>query len=682
MADERDDQQQDEQRGVFRRIAEAAARRDGAEVVDQGELEIMESEVRERRALRKELDLIAWQALDYVGGNEQDLQAVHRRKLVQQARVAWQQDPQLGAAIDLMNDFALGRGVPKPQARDQRVQEIIDEAWEDEDNQLVLTSYPAQLALGTDLSLQSNLFLLLFTGDDGRVKLGLLEHDTVENVVRDPDNRRRILYYVSRRKRVKWDYTNDAPQTDGYYYDRDKGDRVVYYQHWRNEPSRGQKAPAAKMGKGRVYHIAVNKTSEMAFGHPTMHRVLRWANAFNTLMESRVDAAKAAAAFIMKRKVKGTPNQIRKLATQALSKRGELGRSVDQAGEDWLIGPRSGSTITENEQVEHESFKLDSGSQNANVDGQMIRSQISAATHFPQHYLGDIGSANLATATSMELPVLKSVESRQEIFEQLFRWFIDRTIEEAVRSGRLSEELSPEELAEREAERGMEGTDEAPPTPSGQAAVGATPASEVTPETPPVEIGAVEDGTAAKPEDSKRDLSYEFGLPSPLRRMMGELTNAVSTIARTFDPNGTNIELSRTLLSVALGEGLEMEDPASVVDKVFPPGYKDPAMAALEAQQAAQQQGPAGPEAPSIQVPGAQNPYGMEGGGETPYGPPGSAAPEDAVQEATTRADRPATEKLHPLTERLSDEAKRELRKRRRESRKSFRKAADEVRED
>ena len=69
---------------------------------------------------------------------------------------------------------------------------------------------------------------------------------------------------------------------------------------------------------------------------------------------------------------------------------------------------------------------------------------------------------------------------------------------------------------------------------------------------------------------------------------MGDLVNAVSTIARTFDPNGTNLELSRTLLAVALGEGLEVEDPASVVRKVFPPGYKDPAMEALQAQQAAQ----------------------------------------------------------------------------------------------
>ncbi len=664
--------------GVLRRIAEAAARRSGAQVVEDNRLELLEAEAIERRTLRKELDLLAWQSLDYLGGSEQDMQAVQRRKLVQQARVAWQQDPQLGAAVDLMNDFVLGRGVPAPQARDPKVQEIIDEAWNDEDNQLILTSYPAQMALGTDLSLQSNLFMLMFTGADGKVKLGMLDHDTVENVVRDEDNRRKVIYYVSRRRHIKWDYVNDVPAYDS-DLDRKRGERILYYQHWRNEPNRGQKAPTAKMGKGRVYHVAINRTGEMAFGHPTMHRVLRWANAFNSLMEARVDAAKAAAAFVMKRKVKGTPNQVRKLATQILSKRGELGRSVDTAGEDYLIGPRSGSVITENEQVEHESFKLDSGSAGANVDGQMIRSQISAATHFPQHYLGDIGSANLATATSMELPVLKAVESRQEVFEQLFRWFIDRVIEEAVKAGAITETLSDEEWAKKQEEMEQEGTTDSPPVATGMESVGG---QAMATQEAAMELGAPEPEPATD-EERKRDLSYDFSLPNPLRRMMSDLVNSVSTIARTFDPNGTNMELSRTLLGVALGEGLEMEDPGQVVEKVFPPGYQDPAMAALQAQQeAAAMPAPAPEQGPMQQVtgpePGLVPPQpGMAPTGEADAASFGSPPPEQAM-EAATKGDLPET----AAAKRLSPEARKRLALRRKQLGLDYDEAAEVLKED
>lgn len=609
--------------GIVRRLAEAAARRSGAQVVDDDRLDLLEAESTDRRMLRKELDLIAWQSLDYMGGNEQDLIAVKRRKLVQQARVAWQQDPQLGAAVDLMNNFTLGRGVPSPKAGDPAVQKVIDAAWNDPDNQLILTSYPAQLALGTDLALQSNVFLLIFTGDDGKVKLGMLDHDSVENVVRDPENRRRILYYVSRQRNIKWDFKNDSAMME---IDRTKveDNSIRYFAHWNNEPGRGDKAPSGKMGKGKVYHVALNRTGEMAFGHPRMHRVLRWANAFNSMMESRVDAVKAASAFMMKRKVKGTPNQVRKLATQVLSKSGELGRAgMDREGGDYGIGPRSGSILTENEGVEHESFKLDSGAQGANVDGQMIRSQISAATGFPQHYLGDIGSANLATATSMELPVLKAVESNQEIFEQMFRWFIDRVIEEAITAGTLTEELSDEELAERDKDVQSEAGKGEPGEVAGPKATGA---ESLGVEEAALDLGADPgDDEEELDEERMRDLSYDFGLPNPLRRMMTELVGAVSTIARTFDPNGTNMELSRMLLAVAMGEGLEVEDPGQAVDKVFPPGYVDPAMAALQAQQEGAGAAPAAPgEGYTMEPPGA-DPAAAEAA------PTGSPPPEDVM---------------------------------------------------
>ena len=1060
-------QEEEVQGGLMRRLAEAAAGRAGATVVESEKLGELEEAAADQRLLRKELDALAWASLDYMGGNEQDLQAVKRRRLAQQARIAWQQDAQLGAAVDLRNNFVFGRGIPKPKAHDRKVQQIIDEAWNDPDNQLILTSYQAQMALGTDLTLQSNLFILLFKGMDGRVKLGMLDHDSVENVVRDPDNRRKILYYVSRKRRLKWDFDMDQAVLDE--YTRTNQDDVRYYPHWANEAPAGSEAPAEKLGEGAVYHVAVNRGSEMAFGHPRMHRVLRWATAFNSLMEARVDAAKAQAAFIMKRKVKGTPNQVRKMATQILSKSGELGRSST----DIQSGPMGGSILTENEAVEHESFNLDSGAQSANVDGQMIRSQISAGTGFPQHYLGDIGSANLATATchdeatetltsegwmtlselkaraddlpliaaynrdrrgivyekpkfglllhdydgemvrfqndrhadmlvtpnhrmmlrraagddyemieagevgnsrwqartaapllegkrearfvlpaypaagtrvgqqrgeykkdrneqiralaaafevaagtcacgcgsprpaarlhgrktihaarlsghsghggrdrwiarqvgateravkgalagerprrgaapkmrpeltfpmdkwlrwlgwyiaegseaqvvqaedsawleevqtacraldipaterwkmsrgkrvwvwtprnpkqwvawldenvgagaahkripgfvfglapdlqlellrglmggdghapdgwetqgnslysttsrqladdvqrlafhcgffartrclsryetkkgpreawtvslyageskrklrdhgnlpkptrerykgevycftlpsdtmvtrrngviaihgqSMELPVLKSVESDQEVVEQMIRWFIDRVIEAAIEGGRLGVDYDDDEWAKLEEDREKEGHSEQADVATGTEALGGRDAS--------LQLGLGQ----SENEDRKRDLSYEFSLPNPLRRMMGDLVNAVSTIARTFDPNGTNLELSRSLLGVALGEGLEIEDPASLVRKVFPPGYKDPAMAALQAQQAAA----GGPEAPAE---GETPPDVPEGA----YAPPGGLSMNNSPASAEAPSNMPQPSTGSPLPE-------------------------------
>src|SRR5687767_5283582 len=173
-----------------RDLTEAISERSNRTVVERDRLTLLEARDREAGALRRELDALAWTALNYSGGRPQDLKPAERMKLVQKARVVWMKDPQAGAAVDLMNDFTFGRGIPKPKANDELVQEIIDEAWDDPDNQETLTAYQAQLELGIDLSLQSNLFFLVFDdGDDGKVKLAMLNHDTVEGVVRDSEYR-------------------------------------------------------------------------------------------------------------------------------------------------------------------------------------------------------------------------------------------------------------------------------------------------------------------------------------------------------------------------------------------------------------------------------------------------------------------------------------------------------------
>ena len=311
-------------------LREAVEERTGFRLETAERLEILEARSQELGATRRELDVLGWTALDYVGGSPQELKAVERRKLAQKARIVWMKDAQAGAAVDLMNDFVLGRGLTKPKCADEEVQKVVDEAWEDPDDQIVLTAYQSQLALNTDLTLQSNLFVLVFDdGDDGRVKLGLLEHDAVENVVRDPENRLRVMYFVARHFKHEWDFENDGPKVDlfgrGGTADAKNGDdgkgEVRYYKHWRNVEDAEQDAmdgmrevpegpPEYKMGDGKVFHVAFNRTSEMAFGHPTFDRLLRWFDAYNTFMAARMDIMQARAAFVMKRKVEGTPAQL------------------------------------------------------------------------------------------------------------------------------------------------------------------------------------------------------------------------------------------------------------------------------------------------------------------------------------------------------------------------------------
>jgi hypothetical protein len=634
------------------RLTEAVERYTGRAVVDSERLKVLEGAAGNYYMVRNQLEMLGWTALDYASGYGAGHEAriEYRRRLARQAHVAWMSDPMAAAAVDLMNDFVFGRGMPKPTARDDQVQKVIDEAWTDPVNEAVLTDPDAQVALGTDLCLQSNLFFLLFdSGSDGKIQLSLLDHNTVTAGVKDTDNRFMVLYYLAATVDQEWDYALDGPAVT-----KPEDMKKLYYEHWQNvenaekAASEGRrrtplvKPPANKIGDGRVFHVAVNRRSEMIFGMPTIQRTLRWYNAFNDFMSARVDMAIASAALIMKQQVKGTPTQLAQMARQSLNVLaaqdattavGPGGVPTPAAGSPWpgigLPPPPAGSVVTENESVTHSAFRLDSGSGDAQQNAMSLRAQISAATRWPQSYYGDPSSSNLATATSLELPVLKMVERRQEVFEKVIRWFIDQAIKKAVDDGVLDTEMTPEEqqqitearvrrLRRRAAQLRLEGDD-----------LGARAA---------LDLAEAYSGQTADEAQTHRDLSYQFSMPSPLKRMMADLVGAIANIARTFDPNNTNTELSRVLLAIALGEALEQPNPDDLVDVILPPGYTDPAVAAAMNAQAP-------PLIPDSAQPGQigdgqQQPesgYGNDnpGSGSQYGGPWNSQAPEEVMQALT-----------------------------------------------
>ena len=647
---------------------EMLAEATGQAVVSQDRLELLEQVEFDYRILRRDTDLLGWGVMDFMGGRPTELSPATRRNIVQRARVVWAHDAQAGAACELMNDFVFGRGVPGPRCKDKAVQDWVDENWNDPDNKRVLTTIDAQTALGNDLAIQSNLFVLFFDdGDDGKVKLSLLSHDSVNDYVPHPEKRHRVLYYLAAEKKQEWDYKNDTMKIDTSivtkptYYEDFEGVKIS-----KDEDDLPEDGPDPdRIGDGRVYHLRINRLTEQQFGVPRFQRTIRWYTAYNDFLKARLDMAQAAAAIIMKRKIKGTASQLARDAAKIVSRQSPLAGSGDPYAPQ--VPPRPASIVDENESVSHEALNLNSGGSNANADAQMIRAPLSAAERWPQSYLGDASSANLATATSLELPVLKAVESRQEVFEQLFRAFLDRVIQKGVEVGKIKKGLTPREVAEKRhqplAPDEVDALDqeERAGFQIQQTTLVEAAREEIAAGREITEVGKVKLGGHELPllivrdeegrtqyrlieayedkgqdeEDTERDLGYEFSMPSPLRRMMMDLVAAIQAIATTFDPNNTNVELSRALLTIALGEGLEVQDPADLVDKIFPPGDQDPTMK-MQREQAQQAQQPpdnlAGnvlPDLTQLLTPnGGQQSFG-KGGDSNFYGGPMNSTPAD-----------------------------------------------------
>jgi hypothetical protein len=523
--------------------------------------------------LSEVVDDLQWQNLTLQSHNSsgvRDLSPESRRRRNNAAERATREDVNVGRAVELINDYVWGRGMVKPAANDPRVQRIVDSAWEDPENQLILFSYEAQKRKGTDWQQFSEIFLVAFDngrwGDlgisvtprqpggavtdnpdgadidsedvlpnisdlsggkfdvkisgplpDSAVKLGHIHPNEIVDVIPDEENNSRPRYY----KRVTSNYRYDYQQ-GRYVIDQRRPQITRYYQSLYYPPQEGQPAaPESLIGTGRIIHMAKNVNSFGHRGNSEVWRTVKWAEALTDSFTWHLTLMRALATYPFKKKVKGGTSAV----LQAAMRPGSAltpGATGAVGGRDMVAAPRVGSVLTENMNENLEQMKVSTGAAEFANDVKSLRSQLSAGTGLPPHYLGDEGSANLANATSMELPVLKHIEGIQESFKNLIRHFLDYCVQKAIDEGVL-------------------------------------------------------------PEDVDRTINVR--LPNILMRNIPELTNALVSVSARLDPFAIDYKLKRFVMAKFL-EYIGEPEPMEIVQQLYPFGAEKEA-AAQAAQMAA-----------------------------------------------------------------------------------------------
>jgi hypothetical protein len=81
----------------------------------------------------------------------------------------------------------------------------------------------------------------------------------------------------------------------------------------------------------------------------------------------------------------------------------------------------AGSVLLENLGVDTTPIKTESGATAAYQDARMLKLQVCAAVGIPEQYFGDISTGNLATAKTVELPMLKMFQSYQAIWADTYK---------------------------------------------------------------------------------------------------------------------------------------------------------------------------------------------------------------------------------------------------------------------
>lgn len=373
----------------------------GLTITDKEDLTGLQESLGQYQELASEAEDLAFWAMRGQTSMSGDPRPERRILRAKEARRAFTNDPIAGTEALHYANFALGRGVGLPQAKEPKVQTVLDEAWEA--NEEALTGIDALTAISNELRSGANVYPLFFR-KNGRVRTSFLNADDVIAIRSADDDRHRPLYYVTRVVKRTWDYSIHGWTVD-LAAASDPKRNTKYFAHFRNVDLEAKDdsitasapPPPDMLGEGTVYHVRINRLLEQGFGTPPWQRQLRFFAAMNRLVEARVSMQLAASSIIAKRVVKGGSTEVQRAASSVLNQLGEIGAGRPDRPQA-KRPPRPGSTDIENESDRLEAINLNSGAGNAQTDIGVVRSAAIAPSCFGPNWFGAGDQTSLASA--------------------------------------------------------------------------------------------------------------------------------------------------------------------------------------------------------------------------------------------------------------------------------------------
>ena len=383
------------------------------------------------RLIEREREDAKWTRLsgDQKAGND----AIDREAAIPLARWAFSGgDPFTKAAVWNKTNFAFGVGIDGPtgpEPEENEALKVLRAFWWERGNQSAMFSTLRQYERSNQLLCDGDLFLLLFVDAAGMVRVRRYDPLSVAAVVPDPEDPGRPLYYACKyQKKTLNVKTGQLRQADG------AKQEVRYYPDFQNteqdaDPlydvvhAEGVDASYRMDGddKANTYmlHVPLNRVRESGFGVSEVAAFVKWFLAAKRLLENQATVFAATARLMNQISVAGTASDLTALA-------GTIKDSIGDATDE--LNTEGMSHVAMNLLPEGMEMKSERASSRANEAWQvdrMLRMRGAAGSGQALHYLADPENANLATTTSMELPVLRNMEGYQALWKGTYRSLCD-----------------------------------------------------------------------------------------------------------------------------------------------------------------------------------------------------------------------------------------------------------------
>ena len=324
-----------------------------------------------------------WIRLGTTGGVVSDAERVDNIKW---SRLYATKDPLGKQSIRLWTDYSFGTGITM-SSKEEETNKVIEGFWDNPQNQALLSAQGQRTSSNKAL-IDGEVFFAITLGTQGAAIIRRINPLEITEIITNPDDVEEVLYY-------KREWTN--AQGVG---------KKAYYRSTSNikgEPakdSQGNLVPEPELAL--VYHLAINTIDQR--GNPLLLPALDWIKQYRHFLASRVAIMLALAKFAWKDKVQGGA------ATVAAEKATLHEKEVP-----------AGSVRIENMGANLTPIRTDSNAGGAYQDGRMLKLQVSAATGIPEQYYGDISIGNLATAKTVELPMMKMFTSYQAVWGCVYK---------------------------------------------------------------------------------------------------------------------------------------------------------------------------------------------------------------------------------------------------------------------
>jgi len=357
-------------------------------------------------SLELELEQEGWSRLGGPGDREFSKEAV--KNIRRLSRRAWMKNPLINRSVCVQALYVFGQGMTLT-SEDTAAQKVLDSFMQSPANRAAFTGHQARMMLECLLQVQGCLYLQAHTElVKGGVQVRMLCADEIVDVIRNPEDAAEICFYKRVYQRRVDDLDSGAwssSEVTEYYPD-------IAYMPADRRPAIGGKPVHWDRP---VHYVRVGCLADQEQGLPETYQSLDWAGLYKSFLEDWASLTKALRRFAYNVKMPGGAKSVEGLR-QTLDTLLNGDETVDRNP-----SPNVGSIFAASK-AELNPIKT-AGATSKPEEGRPIRNMVAAGSGLPETFYGDMDTANLATAKSLDRPTELKFLDRQKLWADVFEEF-------------------------------------------------------------------------------------------------------------------------------------------------------------------------------------------------------------------------------------------------------------------